>query len=177
MWLVIKTRGDAASFASAVRDAIWSVDKDQPVLRVSTMDNLVSGSAAERRFAMILFEAFAIVALALAATGIYGVLSGTVTERMRKIGVRSALGASRGEIAALVLQQGMGLTALGIVLGLPGAVSVTQALVSMLFGIARLDSVTYLGVIAIVALVSATASWMPAWRASRVDPSITLRAE
>jgi predicted permease len=177
LWLVVKTRGDAASFASAVRNAIWSVDKDQPVVRVSTMDDLVSASASERRFAMILFEAFALVALVLAATGIYGVLSGNVAERMREIGVRSALGASRGEILALVLCQGLTLTALGIAIGLAGSAAATQALASMLFGISRLDPITYLGVIAVLALVSATACWTPAWRAARVDPSITLRAE
>jgi putative ABC transport system permease protein len=177
LWLVVKTRGDAASFASAVRHAIWSVDKDQPVVRVSTMDDLVSASAAQHRFAMILFEAFALVALVFAATGIYGVLSGNVTERTREIGVRSALGASRGQILALVLRQGMTLTALGIVFGLAGAAAATQALAGMLFGISRLDPITYLGVIAVLALVSATACWMPAWRAAHVDPCITLRAE
>ena len=177
LWLVVRTRGDAAGLASAVRNAIWSVDKDQPVVRVSTMDSLVAASAAERRFAMILFEAFALVALAFAATGIYGVLSGSVAERMREIGVRSALGATRGEILGLVLRQGMSLTALGIAIGLAGAAAATQALVSMLFGISRLDPMTYLDVIAVVVLASAVACWTPAWRAARVDPSITLRAE
>jgi putative ABC transport system permease protein len=177
LWLVVKTRGDSASFASAIRNAIWSVDKDQPVVRVSTMDDLVSASAAQRRFAMILFECFALLALVFAATGIYGVLSGNVAERTREIGVRSALGASRGEILALVLRQAMTLTVLGIAIGLAGAAAATQALVSMLFGISRLDPITYLGVIAVLALVSAIACWTPAWRAARVDPSITLRAE
>ena len=177
LWLVVKTRGDAASFASAVRSAIWSVDKDQPVVRVSTMDALVSASAAQRRFAMILFEAFALIALLLAATGLYGVLSGNVAERTREIGVRSALGASRAEILALVFREGMTLTALGIAIGLAGAAAATQALVSMLFGISRLDPITYLGVIALLALISAAACWTPVWRAARVDPSITLRAE
>jgi predicted permease len=177
LWLVVRTRGDAAGLASAVRNAIWSVDKDQPVVRVSTMDSLVAASAAERRFAMILFEAFALVALVFAATGIYGVLSGSVAERMREIGVRSALGATRGEILGLVLRQGMSLTALGIAIGLAGAAAATQALAGMLFGISRLDPMTYLGVIAVVVLASAVACWTPAWRAARVDPSITLRAE
>jgi putative ABC transport system permease protein len=127
LWLVVKTRGDAASFASAVRNAIWSVDKDQPVVRVSTMDALVSASAAQRRFAMILFEAFGLITLVLAATGLYSVLSGNVAERMREIGVRRAVGASRGEILALVLRQGMTLTALGIAIGLAGASAATQA--------------------------------------------------
>ena len=90
------------------------MDKDQPIVRVATMDNLLAASESERRFAMIVFEAFALVALVLAATGIYGVLSGSVTERMREIGVRSALGASRGDILALVVRQGMTLTGLGI---------------------------------------------------------------
>jgi ABC-type antimicrobial peptide transport system permease subunit len=104
-------------------------------------------------------------------------LSGNVAERTREIGVRSALGASRGEILALVLRQAMTLTVLGIAIGLAGAAAATQALVSMLFGISRLDPITYLGVIAVLALVSAIACWTPAWRAARVDPSITLRAE
>lgn len=177
LWLVVKTRGDAASFASAVRNAIWSVDKDQPVVRVSTMDDLVTSSAAQRRFAMILFEAFALIALVLAATGLYGVLSGNVAERTREIGVRIALGASRREILALVFRQGLTLTALGIAIGLAGATAATQTLVSMLFGISRLDPATYLGVIAVLALSSAAACWRPAWRAARVDPSIALRAE
>jgi ABC-type antimicrobial peptide transport system permease subunit len=141
------------------------------------MDALVSASAAQRRFAMILFEAFGLIALVLAATGLYGVLSGNVNERTREIGVRSALGASRGEILALVFRQGMTLTGLGIAIGLAGAAAATQALVSMLFGISRLDPTTYLGVIAVLALVSAAACWTPAWRAARVDPAITLREE
>ena len=124
--LVVRARGDAAALAPAIRNAIWSVDKDQPIVRVATMDDLLAASAAERRFALILFEAFALVALVLAATGIYGVLSGSVTERTREIGVRSALGASRGDILALVVRQGMTLTGLGVAIGLAGAVAASQ---------------------------------------------------
>jgi len=177
MWLVVRTRGDAAALAPAIKEAIWAVDKDQPIVRVASMDALVAASAAERRFALILFEAFGIVALALAATGIYGVLSGSVTERMREIGVRAALGATRGNILGLVLRQGMTLTGLGIAIGLAGSLAATQAIVTLLFGVSRLDPVTYVGVIGLLAVVSAIACWVPAWRASRVDPAMTLRAE
>jgi putative ABC transport system permease protein len=177
MSLAVRVRGDAAGLSNAVRKAIWSVDKDQPIVRVATMDDLLAKSGAERRFALILFEAFGLAALVLAATGIYGVLSGSVTERMREIGLRSALGATRGNILGLVVRQGMTLTGLGVVIGLGGAVAASRALVTLLFGISRLDPVTYLGVIALLAGVSGIACWVPAWRAARVDPSITLRAE
>lgn len=146
-------------------------------MRIATMANLLAASAAVRRFALILFEAFALVALVLAAIGTYGVLSGSVTERMREIGVRSALGASRGDIQALVVRQGITLTAFGAVLGLAGAVVASRALVTLLFGVSRLDPITYLGVVALLLGVSGIACWIPAWRAARVDPSITLRSE
>ena len=177
LWLVVRARGDAAALAPAIRQSIWSVDRDQPIVRVATMDNLLATSAAERRFALILFEVFGIVALVLAATGIYGVLSGSVTERTREIGVRLALGASRSNILALVFRQGMTLTGLGVVIGLSGAVAATQAIVTLLFGVSRLDPITYLGVLTLLVCVSVIACWVPAWRAARVDPSITLRAE
>jgi putative ABC transport system permease protein len=141
------------------------------------MDNLLAASAAERRFALILFQAFALVALVLAATGIYGVLSGSVTERTREIGVRLALGASRGHILALVVRQGMTLTGLGILIGLSGAVAASQAIVTLLFGVSRLDPITYLGVIAVLVGVSAIACWLPARRATKVDPLVALRYE
>jgi putative ABC transport system permease protein len=177
MWLVVRAPGDVTALAPAIRNTIWSVDKDQPIVHVATMDNLLAASESQRRFAMIVFEAFALVALVLSAAGIYGVLSGSVTERMREIGVRSALGASRGNILALVVRQGMTLTGLGILIGLIGAAAATQAIVTLLFGVSRLDPITYLGVIAMLAAVSAIASWVPAWRAARVDPSVTLREE
>jgi len=106
------------------------------------MDGLLAASEAQRRFAMIVFETFGIVALVLAAIGIYGLLSGSVTERTREIGVRLALGASPRDILALVVRQGMTLTGLGTAIGLAGAVVATQALVTLLFGVSRLDPVT-----------------------------------
>jgi putative ABC transport system permease protein len=175
--LVVSARGDAAALVPGVKNAIWSVDKDQPIVRVARMDDLLAASVAERRFALILFEAFGLVALVLAATGIYGVLSGSVTERTREIGVRSALGASRSSIVGLVIRQGMTLTGIGAVLGLIGAMATSQTISAMLFGVSRLDPLTYLGVIGILATVAVIACCVPAWRAARIDPMVALRYE
>jgi ABC-type antimicrobial peptide transport system permease subunit len=177
MSLVVRARGDAAALAPAVREAVWSIDKDQAIVRVATMDDLLAATAAERRFALTLFEAFALAALVLAAAGIYGVLSGSVAERTREIGVRSALGASRASILGLVMRQGLTLTGLGVIVGLAGAVAASQMIATMLFGVSPADPVTYVGVIALLAAVSVVACGVPAWRAARVDPASTLRAE
>ena len=177
MSLVIRSPRDASTLASEVRRAIWSVDRNQPIVRVATVEQLVAKSAVERRFALTLFEAFALAALALAAIGIYGVLSGSVAERTREIGVRSALGASPGEILALVLRQGLTLTGIGVLIGVSGAVVASRVLVTLLFGISHLDPTTYASVVAVLIAVSTIACWVPAWRAAGVDPSTTLRAE
>jgi putative ABC transport system permease protein len=175
--LVVRTRGNAASLVPAIKNAIWSVDKDRPIVRVALLDDLLAQSAAERRFVQILFEAFGLVALALAATGIYGVLSGSVTERTREIGVRSALGASRRSLVILVLRQGMTLSGLGVLFGLLGAAVTTQAMAALLFGVSRLDPLTYFGVMVLLASVSIVACGIPAWRAAKVDPVVALRYE
>ncbi len=160
-----------------VRRAIWSVDKDQAIVRAATMSARLSATAAERRFVLILFEAFALAALVLAAAGIYGVLAGSVAERTREVGVRSALGASRRDILGLVVGQGMRLTAVGVTIGIAGAVAATRALAAMFFDISRLDPVTYLAVTGLLILTATVAAAVPAWRAVRVDPATTLRTE
>jgi putative ABC transport system permease protein len=175
--LVVNARGSRPGVVAAVKQAIWSIDKDQPIVRIASMDDLLAASAAERRFVLVLFEAFALVALVLAGTGIYGVLSGSVTERTREIGVRAALGASTRNIVGLVLRQGIFLVAVGGVLGLAGAFAATHAITALLFGISRLDPITYLGVIIVLAIVSSVACAVPAWRAARVDPMVALRYE
>jgi putative ABC transport system permease protein len=177
MSLVVRAGGDAASLAAAVRQAVWSVDKGQPIVRMVTMDKLLANTAAEQRFALIVFEAFALAALVLAAAGIYGVISGNVAERTREIGVRSALGASRRNILALVLRHGMVLTVLGVAVGLVGAAAASQALSALLFGVSPLDAVTYVSMIALLVAVSLVACGLPARRAARLDPATTLRAE
>jgi putative ABC transport system permease protein len=141
------------------------------------MQHLVAASATERRFAMILFEAFAFVALVLAAAGIYGVLAGSVAERTREIGVRSALGASRGSILALVLRQGMILTGLGVAIGLAGAVAAGRAIAAMLFGVGPGDPVTFVGMALLLAFVALLACYFPARRAANVEPMEALRYE
>jgi putative ABC transport system permease protein len=177
MSLVVRTPGNTAAIVPLVRRAVWSVDKDQAIVRVATMSALLSATAAERRFVLILFEAFALAALVLAAAGIYGVLAGSVAERTREIGVRSALGASRRDILGMVVGQGMTLTAVGVAIGIAGAVAATRALAAMLFDISRLDPVTYVAVIALLVLTAVAAAAVPAWRAVRVDPATTLRTE
>jgi putative ABC transport system permease protein len=147
MSFLIRTRDNPAALAPAVKSAIWSVDRNQ------------------------------VVALMLAAVGIYGVLSGNVAKRTREIGVRAALGASRGHLLALILGDGMRLTALGIAIGLCGAVGSAQGIRTLLFGTSPLAPIAWTGVVVTLVSVSAIACSAPAWRASRVDPSITLRAE
>jgi len=175
--LVVRTRGDSALLAPAIREAIWSVDKDQPVVRVATMDNLLASSEAQRHFVLLLFEAFALVGLVLAATGIYGVLAGSVSERTREIGVRSALGASRSNILALVIRQGMTLTVFGVLAGVIGAIVASHAIAAMLFGVSPFDPITYAGVTVLLLCVSAIACFIPARRAASVNPVEALRAE
>jgi len=175
--LVVRMQGDTGLLAPAIRQAIWAVEKDQPIVRIATMEDLLARSQAQRRFTLVLFAAFALVGLVLAASGIYGVLSGSVNERTREIGIRSALGASRKDILTLVVRQGMILTGIGLLIGLAGAIAASQALITLLFNVSRLDPITYLGVIVLLLAVSVLACWVPARRAAQVDPAVTLRAE
>ncbi|HEX4321698.1 MAG TPA: ABC transporter permease [Acidobacteriaceae bacterium] len=175
--LVVRTQGPPAALASLIRDAIWSVDRNQPIVRIATMDNLLAASESERHFVLMLFEAFALVGLILAATGTYGVLSGSVTERTREIGVRAALGASRGSILTLVLRQGMALAALGVFIGLIIAMAASRALAALLFDVSRLDPLTYIGVAALLLAVSCVACFVPGRRAASINPVDALRAE
>ena len=173
----IKARGDAASLTAAVRSAIWSVDKDQPIVRITTLEELVTATARERLFALLLFEAFGFAALLLTAVGIYGVVSSSVNERVREIGVRTALGASRPAILRMVMGEGASMATAGIVFGAMVAAAATQGLTSLLFSVSRFDPASYLAVALMLIAVTAVACWLPARRASRIDPALTLRAE
>jgi predicted permease len=177
LWLVVRTQGDPVGLVAAIRNAIWSVDKDQPIARVSTMEALLAASASERRFSLIVFEAFAFGAVVLAGTGLYALLAGSVSERMREIGIRTALGASSRDIVGLVLREGMMLGGIGAVIGSVAAIVASRGIETMLFGVSPLDPLTYVVMIVLLLGVTLSASWLPALRAARIDPCVTLRTE
>ena len=176
-WFVIKSATNPAALTPLVRDAIWSIDRNQPIVRIATLSAVVAATARERSFALLLFEVFGLSALLLTAIGIYGVVAGGVNDRMREIGVRTALGASRRQILAMILKQGLWLSAAGVTIGLAIAAIASRGLTSLLFGVSRLDPVSYGAVAILLVSVAAAASWLPAWRASRIDPAVTLRSE
>jgi len=153
------------------------VNKNQPIVRIMTMDRMMTTAEAERRFILIIFEAFGVAALILAAVGLYGVLSGSVTERTREIGIRAALGASHRDILGLIVRDGMQLTAFGVAIGLCGTAASARVMNSLLFGTSPFDPLAWAGTTALLMIVAAIACCVPAWRAARVDPSITLRSE
>ena len=174
---VIKTRGDAASLTAAVSSAIWSVDKDQPIVRIATLDDIVASTARERRFALLLFEAFGLAALLLTAVGVYGVVSNGVSDRLREIGIRTALGASRATILGAVLGEGARMAGTGIAIGVLGALASTRWLTALLFGVSPVDPLSFGLVSALLMGVTLAACWIPARRAAGVDPVTALRSE
>lgn len=177
LWLVVRARGDSAELVPAIRQAIWSVDKDQPIVRAATMDHLLAASAAERRFALILFEVFGFVALVLVAIGLYGVLSASVSERIREIGVRLALGAQRRDVLYLILRQGLTLTLAGVSVGLLASWAVTRLLTNLLFDVSATDPLVFAGVTFLLIVVALLACYVPARKAMKVDPLVILRYE
>ncbi|HEY4100468.1 MAG TPA: ABC transporter permease [Gemmatimonadales bacterium] len=173
--IAVRTTADPAALVPAVERAIWSVDRNQPIIRVATMEQLLDRSEAQRHFVLTVFMAFGLTALVLAAIGVFGLISGSVTERISEIGVRTALGASRGNIVLMVLRQGMTLAGVGVVIGIAGGAAVSGILRTFLFGIGRTDVVTFAAASVLVLGVAVAASAIPAWRAGQVDPAQTLR--
>jgi len=173
--LVVRTRANSAALVRAVRAAVASIDPSQPVTDLRTMDAVVSRSTAQRQLAFALFGAFAVLAMMLAAAGIYGVLAGSVAERTREIGLRGALGATPGNLLMLVVRHGLGLAAVGVVIGLAGALASTRLLRALLFGIGPTDPWMLGGAAAGLFAIAAIACAVPAWRAVRVDPVTALR--
>jgi predicted permease len=175
--LVVQTAADPVTLVEPIKQAIWSVNPAVPIMRIQTMADLVGGSEARRTFALAVFAAFGLAALLLAGVGVYGVIEERVTERTREIGLRSALGATPTRLAAFVVIQGLTLTIVGIVIGVAVAANASQAIASLLFGIAPFDLVTYLGVAALLLAITFIACYAPAFRAARIDPAVTLRAD
>jgi putative ABC transport system permease protein len=176
-YLVVRSDSDPLTLAAAVRRVVRDVDPYQPIAEVATMSQLVRGTMAQRRFSMSLLGAFAALALTLAAVGLYGVVSYSVTQRRRELGVRLALGATTGRVVGLVVAQGVKPALAGAAVGLASAVVLTRLMSNMLFGVRPGDPLTVVAVAALLAVVAALASVIPARRVLRVHPVEALRAE
>ncbi len=175
--LFVRAAGDPAGLVAAVRQQVWAVDKDQPVMDVTTMREFVAHSLAARRFNTLLLGIFAIVALLLAALGIYSVISYSVTQRTQEIGIRMALGAQTKDVLRLVVRQGMSLVAIGIAIGLIAALALTRVMKSLLYDVSPTDPLTFAMISLLLAGVAFCACWLPARRAAKVDPLVALRHE
>jgi putative ABC transport system permease protein len=174
MGLVIRTARDPAAFATTLRHEVQALDKDQPVYSVRTMDDVVANSLGTRRVSMQLFTVFAIAALLLAAIGIYGVMAYSVTQRTQEIGIRMALGAQKSDVLRLVVRQGMTLAAIGVVVGLVGALGLTRVISNLLFGVGASDPTTFILISLLLIAVAFVACYLPARRAAKLDPVIAL---
>ena len=175
MTFAIKTEGDPLALAGAVREAIRSVDRNLPVSDIRTMEAVTADALSQPRFLTFLLGLFAAAALTLAAIGIYGTISLLVAERTQEIGIRIALGADKASILRMVLGQGFVLTAIGLALGVAGAMVLTRTLSGLVYGIGTLDPLTFAAVPALLCVVGLLACLMPAHRAASVDPITTLR--
>jgi ABC-type antimicrobial peptide transport system permease subunit len=177
MHYVVRTNGDPLSAVPAIRAAVRAFDATVPVAEVRSLGELYAASTATPRTIALLLLAFAGVGLALGAVGIYGVISYAVTQRTRELGIRVALGAIQGRIVSMVVGEGVRMAAMGIGLGVVAALVAARSLRTLVFGVATTDMVTYVAVAAILTVVALAASYIPARRASRVDPLIALRSD
>jgi putative ABC transport system permease protein len=174
-YLAARTEGDPRRFVNTVRSQVLAVDGDQPVSDVRTMDEVIDASIGQRRLTMLLLGSFAGVALLLAMVGIYGVIAYSVAQRTREVGIRRALGAQHGDILRLVLGQGLGLSLAGVAIGIGGAFALTRVMKGFLFQVSATDPTTIVGVALLFVVVALVASYIPARRATRIDPMAALR--
>ena len=177
MYLVLRSAVDPASLTSAVRAAVQTIDKDQPVFNVTTMRQLVDDSVSTPHLTLVLLGLFSALALVLAAIGIYGVISYSVQQRTHEIGIRMALGAQRSNVLRLVVAEGVKLAAIGIAIGVTAALGLMRLLTSLLFGVRASDPATFAAAAGILLLVAVAACYLPARRAIAVDPMVALRYE
>jgi putative ABC transport system permease protein len=175
--VVMRTAGDPSLETSALRSALAEIDPNQPLVKVRTMEENMATTVAQPRFRTWLIGILAMLALVLAAVGVYGVMSYTVTQRTSEIGVRVALGAQPKDVFRIIVGEGLRLALFGVGVGLVAALVLTRLLQSFLFGISAYDPVTFIAVSLLLTLVAAAASYFPARRATRVDPMIALRYE
>jgi putative ABC transport system permease protein len=175
--VLLRTSGDPTRLVDPARQAVRAVDADLPIEDIRTMDTVVSASVASQRFRFLLIGLFAGLALALSAVGLYGVMSQSVAQRAREMGIRMALGASRSRIVGLVLTEAMALVAMGVGAGIAASAMATRVLTSFLFGVTLFDVRVYALVACVVAMVCALAAFSPARRAVQSDPIVVLRAE
>ncbi len=177
MNVVIRTTGDPAAIAGEVRSAILELDPYRPPHSIVAMSDLIADSIARERFAMIWLGLLAAIALALASVGIFSVISHVTAQRTREVGIRLALGAQKSDVLSLVVQSGMTLTLIGVAIGLAGALALTRLIGSLLFGVTPADLTTFISASALLMLVAFLACYIPAWRATKVDPLTALRYE
>jgi predicted permease len=177
MDIAVRTTGDPTRYVSAIRAAVNSVDKDEPIANVRTLDDLVLSSMGQRRLSMTLLGVFAGIALLLASVGIYGVMAYSVVQRTREMGLRMALGAKQSDVLALVLRQGMTLVLSGVAIGVVCALAITRVMASQLYSVRPTDPVTFVSVAVLLASIALVATLVPAWRATMVDPTVALREE
>jgi putative ABC transport system permease protein len=177
MRLVVRAGADPTALTGPVGQAIHAIDPDAPLYKVATMRQLLSVSVAQRRFTLLLIAVFAAVALLMAAIGLYGVMAYSVTQRTQEIGIRVALGAQSADVLWSVVGRGLRLVALGMALGLIAALALTRFMKTLLFGVSATDPISFIGVAFLLALVALLACWVPARRATKVDPMVALRCE
>ncbi|MCI0387286.1 MAG: ABC transporter permease [Acidobacteria bacterium] len=175
--LVVRTKSEPEALIGAVQREIRDVDREVAVGKVRTMTQMMSATLAERRFALFLLGAFAAVALTLAAIGIYGVMAYAVTQRTREIGIRMALGAQTGDVLRLIIKQGLSFAVIGVVIGLVGAFALTRLMADLLFGVSATDPLTFIVIALLLTFIMMLACWIPARRATNVDPLEALRCD
>jgi ABC-type antimicrobial peptide transport system permease subunit len=177
MFVTVRTTGDPAALAPQVAKEIRALDPDLPLYHLRPMAARVGESLARQRFAMLLLSAFAAVALALAAIGIYGVMAYLVGQGTREIGIRMALGASQRSVLAMIVRHGMTVALAGAAIGVVGALALSRVMRTMLFGVQGSDPLTFVAVSLLLAAIAFVATYLPARRAARIDPMISLRSE